>query len=71
MASENSPEAWEAYAGSLSLENYDFIPTNQLLCPSQTWQLGQLRLLKQPVEDPKLSSGNEELDFEMGINEEP
>lgn len=71
MDSQDIPEAWEAYAESFSVPDYNFVPTNQLLQPSQFWQLGgeQSSQDNQINEDPDVSSGDED-DFEMGINKE-
>ena len=41
MASQNSPEAWEAYTGSFPVDNYHFVPTNQLPYQSQVWYSDQ------------------------------
>lgn len=70
MASQNSSEAWEAYAGSFSLSEYDFVPTDQLLFQSQVWQSSSGPSQLELIEDPDLSSGDE-VDFTMDVNQEP
>ncbi|MCJ1430475.1 hypothetical protein MMC29_008393 [Sticta canariensis] len=64
MESQN-PEAWEAYASSFSLAEYDFVPTNQLL----QQPLRQDEPEQTGNEDPEISSG-EEAEFAMETNTE-
>ena len=65
MASQNPPEPWETYVTSFSLANYHFVPTNQLLHQSQTWQLSGVSHLEPTNEvDPELNSEND-MDFAM------
>lgn len=68
MALENFSEAWEAYTGSFPLADYNFVPTGQLLQPSQSWQLDEQEPF-QINKDLDVSSGDED-DFEVEVNKE-
>ena len=40
MTLQNFSKAWEAYTGSFPIDDYHFIPTNQLPYQSQVWYSG-------------------------------